>query len=133
MKKKILLASFVKSGDLDNFISKLGSQYNINIKDIFCYKMMETPDTHILTYKLFLSPTDRFNFKNELNNAIPIHKHGDTLYTINALNKLISNIGDENYGNVDNSKIVIDWSKYQNNIILTSKGNLSISPISRIF
>jgi len=75
----------------------------------------------------------RLNLKDLFPSAIPIHKKGNALYTINALNKLIDSKQIENIGNIDYSSVKINWDEYQNKLILTKGKELVILNISRVF
>ena len=73
------------------------------------------------------------NLKNLFPNAVIIHKKGDALYTLNALNKLIEEKFPESIGNIDNKNVKIDWSEYQNKFILINDNKLCIFNINRVF
>ena len=93
--------------------------------------MMENGD-RLLTYKLQVEVDRRIDIKNELPKTIQIHKKGDTIFTINALNKLIE-IESGLEGNVNHKEYQIDWSKFKNKIILLKGEVLEITNIERIF
>jgi hypothetical protein len=65
--------------------------------------------------------------------AVIIHKKGNAIYTINALNKLIEQLYPESIGNIDNKTIKIDWNEYQNKMILLNGEELTIFNINRVF
>jgi hypothetical protein len=85
------------------------------------------------TFKLNINTDEPLNLKKLFPSAITIHKKGDALYTINALNKLINEQYPESIGNIDSKNIKIDWSLYQNKIILVNNQKLSIFNIKRVF
>lgn len=93
--------------------------------------MMENGD-RLLTYKLLVEVDRRIDIKNELPKTIQIHKKGDTIFTINALNKLIE-VESGLAGNVNHKEYQIDWSKFKNKIILLKGEVLEITNIERIF
>jgi hypothetical protein len=86
-----------------------------------------------MTFKISIPEDKQLNLKNLFTSAVPIHKKGDALYTINALNKLIQQKFPESIGNIDNKSIKIDWELYQNKMILINNGELTIFNISRVF
>ena len=133
MDKKILLASFIFNERLDWFINYLDKKFSIPKNKIFGYKNIDDESKIIVTYKLTINDNQKIDLKSNFPNAIIIHKNGDALYTINALNKLIENSIGGNLGNIDYKSHKIDWSNYQNKFILTDKQNLSILNIERIF
>jgi hypothetical protein len=128
--KILLLATFLKVDYLDNFLNKIKKRFNIKKENIFFFKLEN--DNLLLTYKLHLDFDNKIDIKKELPNTIQIHKKNDTIFTINALNKLIeleSGLG----GNVNYKEYKIDWDKYKNKIILLKGDNLEINNIERIF
>ena len=133
MDKTILLASFIFPERLEWFISYLNNKFNIPKDRVFCYKNLDDESKLIITFKLIIQEDKRLNLKDLFPNAIMIHKKGDALYTINALNKLIeSKIGDS-IGNIDYKSYKIDWSELQNKLILIDDKELMFLNIKRIF
>lgn len=133
MNKSILLASFIFNERVEWFLSYLEAKFSIPKEKVFCYKNLDDESKFILTFKITLDEERHLNLKDLFPSAIQIHKKGDALYTINALNKLIDSIIDNEGGNVDYKSIKINWDDYQNKIILINGGELSILSISRIF
>src|SRR3989304_1695302 len=133
MYKTVLLASFIFPERLDWFIGYLNSKFNIPKNKIFIYQNLTDESKLIVTFKLKIKKDKKLNFKALFPNAILIHKRNTTLYTINALNKLIESQNVENYGNIDHKSIKIDWNEYQNKIILNVNNKLTIFDISQLF
>lgn len=133
MDKTILLASFIFPERTDWFLNYLQSKFKISKDKVFCYKNLDDESKVIITFKLVVPEGKHLKLKELFPNAITIHKKGNALYTINALNKLIEfKTGSEN-GNIDYKSIKIDWEEYQNKIILINGQELSIFKIERIF
>lgn len=65
--------------------------------------------------------------KNKYENTISIHrkKQTNTLYTLNAMNRLIE---DEN-GGVFDKKFSVNWQLYQNSLIITNDISVKVIPI----
>jgi len=131
MNKTIILASFIFPERVDWFLDYLKTKFEIN--NVFCYKNLDDESKVILTFKLNVNTDEPLNLKKLFPSAITIHKKGDALYTINALNKLINEQYPESIGNIDSKNIKIDWSLYQNKIILVNNQKLSIFNIKRVF
>lgn len=131
MNKTILLASFIFNDKLEWFLNYLNKKFNIKQTSVFIY---ETSDDNkvMVTYKLVIKEGEKINFKREFPNATIIHKKGDAIYSINGLNKLIDTINFDSAGNLDYKTVKIDWSEYQNKLILIKNNNLSITDIKRI-
>tara|TARA_R110002050_G_scaffold79261_1_gene169319 strand:- start:39375 stop:39773 length:399 start_codon:yes stop_codon:yes gene_type:complete len=132
MNRKILIASFIFPERLEWFISYLESKFDIPKEHVFVFQNLDDESKFIVTFKFKLSDK-KVNFKHLFPNAILIHKRGNAIYTINALNKLIESECDGELGNINYKSIKIDWDKYQNKILLYNNNELRISNIKRIF
>jgi len=86
-----------------------------------------------MTFRLTKDEDQPLNLKEMFPSAILIHKKGDALYTINALNKMIEQLYPESIGNIDNKNIKIKWEEYQNKLILINNKELTFLNISRVF
>jgi hypothetical protein len=62
-----------------------------------------------------------------------INKKGDALYTINGLNALIDGENSDSMGNLNHSEVKVDWTKYQNRIIMMDGEKLVVNEIERKF
>lgn len=133
MNKTILLASFIFPERIDWFLNYLEAKFNIKKDKVFCYKNLDDESKLIMTFKIEIFDDKKLNFKDLFPNAIPIHKKGDALYTINALNKLISQINCDSIGNIDYKSVKIDWNEYQNKFILINGEELTFLNIIRVF
>ena len=133
MDKTILLASFIFPERIEWFLSYLEAKFNITKDKVFCYKNLDDESKVIITFKLIIPEGKRLNLKDLFPSAIPIHKKGDALYTINALNKLIDQLNGETIGNTDYKSVKINWDEYQNKLILIKGKELTILSINRIF
>ena len=133
MNKTILLATFIFPERVEWFLSYLETKFSIGKSKVFCYKNLDDESKVIMTFKINVQQDKPLNLKNLFPSAVPIHKKGNAIYTINALNKLIENLYPESIGNIDNKTVKIDWNEYQNKIILLNGADLTIFNISRIF
>jgi hypothetical protein len=133
MEKTILLASFIFPERVDWFLGYLETKFSISKDKVFCYKNLDDESKHIITFKFTLKDGERVNLKDLFPSAIPIHKKGNALYTINALNKLIEKIHGEYSNNIDYKSVKINWDEYQNKIILINGKELGIFNIERVF
>jgi len=133
MDKTILLASFIFPERVEWFLGYLEAKFNIKKDKVFCYKNLDDESKVIITFKLTIPNGKYLNLKELFPSAIPIHKKGDALYTINALNKLIEQMSGDNIGNTDYKSVMIDWQEYQNKMILTTGKDLTILSIHRLF
>jgi len=127
--KTLLLATFVKEDRINWFLNRLWKNFNVKKQNVFFFK---TDVEYVLTYKLNLDVDKKIDIRKELPKTIQIHKKGDTIFTINALNKLIEQESGLQ-GNVNHKEYQIDWQKYTNKIILLKGTELDISSIERVF
>jgi hypothetical protein len=133
MNKTVLIASFIFPERIEWFLNYLEVKFNIEKSKIFCYKNLDDDSKVIITFKITVPNGERLNFKDLFPNAVIIHKKGNSLYTINALNKLIDEKYPESKGNTDHKNVKIDWPEYQDKMITLNGENLSILNISRLF
>jgi hypothetical protein len=133
MSKTSLLAAFIFPERLEWFLSYLEAKFSIGKEKVFCYKDENDESKLIVTFKLLMPQDKTLNLKELFPSAIIIHKKGNALYTINALNKLIDEKAQESIGNIEYKDIKIDWEEYQGNFILIKDKELKILTISRVF
>lgn len=133
MDKTILLASFIFPERVDWFLSYLEAKFEITKDKVFCYKNLDDESKVILTFKFVIPEGKHINLKNLFPSAVPIHKKGDALYTINALNMLIDQMQGDSIGNTDYKSVSIDWDGYQNKLILINGKELTFFNITRVF
>jgi len=131
--KQVLLASFVDFGDIEWFYGFLNGRVGLKRDEVFLYEDLSADDKFIMTYRYNISRSEKVNFNEIFPNALLIHKKGDALYTINGLNKLIEYENPNLTGKINHASITVDWSKYQNTIIMSDSGNLIINDIDRVF
>ncbi len=129
--KTLLLASFVEKDYLHKFLHNLSENHRVNKDKVFVFDLNE--DTYLLTYKIKIDLGVRFDIKRELHKTIQIHKKRQTFFTINALNRLIERDSGLGSGNINHKEHQIDWTKYENKLILLRGDKLEISDISRVF
>ena len=116
-----LLCTFSNSKDFREMSNDIKKFYEVYSNRIFAFSNEKNPKEVYLTYNVLNMKKDAPKFPN----TILIHrkKLTNTLYTLNAMNRLIE---DEN-GKVDKTYIV-DWKLYENSLIIT--GDISIRVIS---
>ncbi len=133
MSKTSLLASFIFPERVEWFLSYLEAKFSIGKEKVFCYKDENDESKLILTFKLTIPEDKSLNLKYLFPSAVIIHKKGNALYTINALNKLIEEKAQESIGNIEYKDVKINWEEYQDKFILIKDKELKILSISRVF
>ncbi len=114
MKDTQLLCTFCTNATVKSVLQQISSLYKIVDNKTFVFENKKNVTEKLVTYNIFLT-SEGFT---KLPNTISIHrkKQSNTLYTINALNKIIA---EENNGVIDKS-YVIEWDLYKDCIILTT-------------
>jgi len=133
MNKTIILASFVYSERLDNFLRFLYKKYKVRRERVFMYDNIDDPKKTILTYKIFLNQGERVDLNEFFPKTIIVHKKKECFYTINALNLLIETLSPTDVGNIDHKQINVNWDEYQNKMLLSVNNDLIIYNIKRNF
>lgn len=122
--KKQLLCTFSTVEEYKNLIDEIRNFYNVNGNKLFLFNGVKLPKNIYITYNVDVEENAHFP---KFPNTIGLHrkKQTNTLYTLNAMNKLIT---EENNGVFDN-KFQLNWELYSNCFILTSEISVRIIPI----
>ena len=117
--QKKLLCKFVNSHNYLSEIEYVKRSFNIIDGKIFVFVNDNNSNDMFLTFNIKKETNSRIK-----NNVISIHRkrQTNTLYTLNAMNKLIE---DENGGIFDET-YQIDWELYKNTMILTNDPGVKI-------
>jgi hypothetical protein len=117
-----LLCTFSNSKDFRKIAEDIRQFYQIYNNRIFVFCNAKNPKEIYLTYNVFNIQKESIKFPN----TILIHrkKQTNTLYTLNAMNKLI----EEENGTPDNS-YVVNWQLYNNSLIITGDVSIRIIPL----
>jgi hypothetical protein len=117
-----LLCTFSNSKDFRTAIKDIKEFYEVYNNRIFTFSNVKNPKEIYLTYNVLNISKDVPKFSN----TILIHrkKQTNTLYTLNAMNRLI----EEENGRLDKSYIV-DWNLYTNSLIITGDISVRIIPL----
>jgi len=113
-----LLITFTKDKKVDDTINEIKNAYKISFNKIFILENEDNSKELICSYNIDLN--EKINENNIPQNTIGVHrkKSTNTLYTINALNYLISALND---GNLD-VNFPVPWENYRNCILVTNSG-----------
>ena len=117
--KTQLLCTFCSKYDFDDTIELIKLAANVVFDKIYVFENVDEPSSLICTYNV--EKSDDF-VQNNKTMAIHRKKETNTLYTINALNEAIR---EENDGVLD-KKFSLNWSTYQNSLLLTNDQGLNI-------
>jgi hypothetical protein len=105
------LCTFTNESTFEDVVNTIQSSFELFSKKIFILKLDPSKEL-VVSYNIMPTSTNSF-----LPNTIMVHrkKETNTMYTINALNRLISQL---NGGMVDKD-YQIHWNDYRNAVILT--------------
>ena len=120
--KTQLLCTFTRQTRLNETIDIIISCNEILYDKIYVFQNQQDLTQLICTYNVeFID-----NYEENIENTISLHrkKQSNTLYTINALNEVIR----EKNGGVLDKSFQVDWSEFQNTLILTAESGLNIIP-----
>lgn len=121
--KNQLLCTFTKTDNLDNVLEQIKNNYVILNDRIFVFCNKNNNTEGYITYNIL-----KKQYNKVLPNTISVHRKNktNTIYTINALNKLIK---DENGGVLDKS-YQVDWNLYTDSLILNTGDFIKIINLS---
>lgn len=122
MIQKQLLCTFSNSSQYTDVLNEIPQQYKLIDNKIFIFANENNLRELYLTFNV-----EKGEQINRYKGTISIHrkKQTNTLYTLNAMNKLIA---DENGGIFDKS-FQLNWDLYKNSIILTNEIGVKIVPL----
>ena len=117
-----LLCTFSNSKDFKKVSDDIKAFYEVYSNRIFAFTNAKNPKEVYLTYNVLNMQKNAPKFPN----TILIHrkKQTNTLYTLNAMNRLI----EEENGRVD-STYVVNWNLYENSLIITGDISIRIIPL----
>ena len=116
-----LLCTFSHADDLENTVEIIINSYKLVFNKIYVLENINDNSQFVLTYNI--TKIDASNITPPTS-TISVHrkKQTNTIYTINAINKLIEI---KNNGILDKS-FRINWSDLQNTVLVTAYGKLKI-------
>ena len=114
-----LLCTFCAKKDIESTIEQIKKIYTLAFNSVYVLDNVNDENQAILTYNIDLSKPVRGEAPES---TISVHrkKQTNTIYTINAINKLI----EEKNGGVLDKTYKIDWTELQNTVLVTAYGRL---------
>ena len=122
----IIIGTFVKKNKILSFIETLKNDFGIRLEKLFIYSIDTNKREYLITFKTF----DKDRFIKNLPNATVLHVKNGSLFSINALNKLIEK--ENKSSDLPNNEFVVDWNDYKDKLIIITNGELSISNLTKI-
>ena len=120
--KTQLLCTFTRQSSLDDVINIIIECNDILYDKIYVFSNLNDSSELMCTYNVEFDDS----YQDGIMDTISLHrkKQTNTLYTINALNEVIRS---KNNGVLD-KKFQVDWTEFQNSLILTNETGLNIIP-----
>lgn len=118
--QKQLLCTFTNSENYSEVVNDIKKVYELIDKRVFLFVNEKNLREVYMTFNVVRNPDCKIKYPN----TIGVHrkKHTNTLYTLNAMNRLIS---DENNGVFDKT-FQLNWDLYKNSIILVADPGVKI-------
>jgi hypothetical protein len=120
---KQLLCRFSDSMSYNKHVDDIQEKCDLIDGRVFIFESEKDPRKVYITFNIEKIPNIRIQYPN----TISIHrkKYTNTLYTLNAMNRLIE---DENDGVFDKTH-QLDWDLYKNSLVLTNDPGVKIIPL----
>ena len=120
--KTQLLCTFTRQSSLDDVINIIIECNDILYDKIYVFSNLNDSSQLMCTYNVEFDDS----YQDGIMDTISLHrkKQTNTLYTINDLNEVIRS---KNNGVLD-KKFQVDWTEFQNSLILTNETGLNIIP-----
>lgn len=114
-----LLCTFCAKKDIETTIEQIKKIYTLAFNSVYVLDNVNDENQAILTYNIDMTKPVRGEAPES---TISVHrkKQTNTIYTINAINKLI----EEKNGGVLDKTYKIDWTELQNTVLVTAYGRL---------
>lgn len=123
-KNLVLICTFVKKNRILTFLEFLKGKFKINIDSVFVYTIDGNETEYVVTFKAY---NKEYYLKN-IKHSTVMHVKNGSLFSINALNKLI----DSEANTKNHNTYSVDWGKYANKLIILTNGELNIKDISKV-
>lgn len=121
--KGILIGNFVQKNKILAYMEYLNSRFKIKFHKMFVYTINGNQDEYLVTFKA----NSKEPYIRDIYGATIMHVKNGCLFSINALNRLINKLN----GSVD-KEYKLDWSLYQDKLIIITNNELVIEPILKI-
>lgn len=119
MQRTQLLCTFTLKTKIDDIVEEIQDTYTVAFNKVYVLENKDNKREVMCTYNINLDVKS-----DPLPNTISIHrkKQTNTLYTINALNDIVSSLND---GVID-PNFLIEWEDYKNSLLVTDEDGLKI-------
>jgi len=117
-----LLCTFCLRDNLEEVVEVIDSTYSLAFGTIYVLENLDEINQLILTYNILDTDFNPQKLEKIISSTISVHrkKQTNTIYTINALNKLIM---EKNNGILD-TKYRVNWEELSNIVLVTAYNKL---------
>ena len=118
--KTQLLCTFTSKSRLNDTLDIIITCNDVLYEKVYVFQNENDLGQLICTYNIEY----KYDYEESIIDTISLHrkKQSNTLYTINALNEVIR----EKNGGVLDKSFQVDWSEFQNSLLLTNDSGLNI-------
>jgi len=116
--KTQLLCTFCLRDNIDSVIEQIQDTYTLAFDTVYILENLDDKDQLIITYNIQDTDFSPDQLGPAISSTISVHrkKQTNTIYTINALNKLII----EKNGGILDIKYKVDWEELNNMVLVTA-------------
>lgn len=125
-KKEVILSNFVKKNKILSYLEYIHNVYKIPYYNLFVYEIEKNNEEYVVTFKI---DTNKREIVSEIKGATILHYKKGCLFSINALNKLISKLSPTQQ---DNKDFEINWEEYTDKLITQISDEIKINTIKKI-
>ena len=126
MNEFFLIGVFIEKEKILSFLGFLKNKFKLNTEKVYVYNVEGKEKEYLVTF----SVKDKVKFLKGVYGSTIVHKKNKSIFSINALNKLIDTLNVDK--TIPNDKFEIDWEEYGNKLIIISNGELFIRNLEKI-
>lgn len=125
IKNNIIIATFIRKHKILSFLEFLKNRFYIKSERVFIFEISNNKDEYLVTFRT----NNKSRYLSKIHGSTVMHMKNGCLFSINALNKLISI---ENNIGVPDNEFILNWEKYKSKLLLLTNGVLNIQDINKI-
>lgn len=126
MNEFFLIGVFIEKEKILSFLGFLKNKFKLNTEKVYVYNVEGKEKEYLVTF----SVKDKVKFLKGVYGSTIVHTKNKSIFSINALNKLIDTLNVDKI--IPNDKFEIDWEEYGNKLIIISNGELFIGNLEKI-
>jgi hypothetical protein len=126
MNEFFLIGVFIEKEKILSFLGFLKNKFKLNTEKVYVYNVEGKEKEYLVTF----SVKDKVKFLKGVYGSTIVHTKNKSIFSINALNKLIDTLNVDK--TIPNDKFEIDWEEYGNKLIIISNGELFIGNLEKI-